>query len=200
MRKELILFLLFVIMSCVITPSVNAEDLNQVQKTSNQVQKTANQNAFPFDNDPFFQSNDDVFTQIKTIQQAMDKIIQKQFQQINTSTLDLINSKYASGSSQEIQIEERNNELIYKIKQPKGTDSKVDVSVKNGFLIISTHLVQKTMHGDHGNKSFSYSQHDYNQSFKLPKEYDPNSIDIKRKDSNLMVTFKKQMSSSSLKT
>jgi HSP20 family molecular chaperone IbpA len=192
MRKELILFLSCAVMLAAMMSVVNAKDNNQVKKSTNPI-------AFPFDDDPFFQSNDDVFNQIKTMQQAMNRLMQQQFTQINNNQFNFMNSKNALGSSQDIQVEERSNELIYKIKQPEGTDSKVDVSVKDGLLIINTHLMQKTTHAENGNKSYSYSQRNYNQSFELPNGYDPNSMDIKTKDSNLIVTFKKQGGSNSLK-
>lgn len=171
---------------------VNAKDTNQVKKSTNPI-------AFPFDDDPFFQSNDDIFNQVKTMQQAMNRLMQQQFTQINNNQFNFMSSKNALSSSQDIQVEERNNELIYKIKQPEGTESKVDVSVKDGLLIINTHLMQKTTYTENGNKSYSYSQRNYNQSFKLPNGYDPNSMDIKTKGSNLIVTFKKQGGSNSLK-
>ena len=193
MRKELILFLSCAVMLNAMMSVTNAKDSNQVQKSTNQIE-------FPLDNDLFFQSNDDVFNQIKIMQQAMNRLMQQQFTQINNNQLNFLSSKNALGSSQDIQMEERNNELIYKIKQPEGTDSKVDVSVKDGLLVINTHLMQKTTLSENGSKTYSYSQRNYNQSFNLPNGYDPDSIDVKTKDSNLIVTFKKQNVSSSLKT
>ncbi|MCL9684217.1 Hsp20/alpha crystallin family protein [Legionella maioricensis] len=192
MRKELILFLSCSLVLTALISVVNAKDTNKVQSNANPV-------AFSFNDNPFFQSNDDVFNQIETMQQAMSRLMRSQFAQINGGQFDLMNSKRPLNSSQEIQMEERNNELIYKIKQPQGNDSKVDVSVKDGVLIINTQLMQKTSHSENGSKSYSYSQSNYNQSFKLPKGYDPNSIDIKSKDANLIVTFKKQSVSNSLK-
>lgn len=192
MRKELILFLSCAVMLTAMMSLVNAKDTNQVKKSTNPI-------AFPFDDDPFFQSNDDIFNQVKTMQQAMNRLMQQQFTQINNNQFNFMSSKNALSSSQDIQVEERNNELIYKIKQPEGTESKVDVSVKDGLLIINTHLMQKTTYTENGNKSYSYSQRNYNQSFKLPNGYNPNSMDIKTKGSNLIVTFKKQGGSNSLK-
>lgn len=192
MRKELILFLSCAVMLTGMMSVVNAKDTNQVKKSTNPI-------ALPFDDDPFFQSNDDIFNQVKTMQQAMNRLMQQQFTQINNNQFNFMSSKNALSSSQDIQMEERNNELIYKIKQPEGTESKVDVSVKDGLLIINTHLMQKTTYTENGNKSYSYSQRNYNQSFKLPNGYDPNSMDIKTKGSNLIVTFKKQGGSNSLK-
>lgn len=191
MRKELILFLSCAVMLTAMISMVNANDTNQMKKSTNL--------AFPFDDDPFFQSNDDVFNQIHAMHQAMNKLMQQQFRQINHQ-FNVMSSKNVLSSSQSIQQEERNNELIYKIKQPEGTESKVDVSVKDGLLIINTHLMQKTIHTENGNKSYSYSQRNYNQSFKLPNGYDPNSMDIKKKDPDLIVTFKKQGEPNSLKT
>lgn len=192
MRKELILFLSGMLMLNTLNSEVNAKDINKVQNHTSQV-------TFPFDDDPFFQFNDDVFNQMRIMQQAMNRLMQSQFAQINNKPIGLANSKDSLSASQAIQMEERNNELIYKIKQPQGNDSKVDVSVKDGILIINTHFIQKTSRNENGSKSYSFSQSNYNQSFKLPKDYDPDSIDIKQKDANLIVTFKKQNISNSLK-
>lgn len=156
------------------------------------------QSASPFDSDPFFQSDDDVFNQIKTLQQTMDRLMQQQFKHINHH-MGFMNPNATLGSSQAIKMEEHNNELKYIIKQPEGSDSKVDVSVKNGLMIINTKLMQKMAHSENGSKSYSYSQRSYTRSFKLPSGYDPNSMDLTSKDSNLIVTFKKQTTSNSLK-
>lgn len=188
MRKDLILFLSCAVMLTTMMSVVNAKDTNQVQKKMNEM-------TFPFDNDPFFEANNDIFNQIRTMHQTMDRLMQQQFSQIN----HFVSSKNVQNSSQNIQIEERNNELIYKIKQPEGIDSKVDVSVKNRVLIINTHMRQKATHNENGSKSYSYSQSNNIQSFKLPDGYDPDSIDLNNKDSNLIVTFKKQNVPDSLK-
>ncbi|WP_426741185.1 Hsp20/alpha crystallin family protein [Pseudomonas aeruginosa] len=48
-------------------------------------------------------------------------------------------------------------------------------------------------HEEANNKSVSYSQSNYMQSFQLPHGYDPKSMVTKMKDSNLIVTFKKHI-------
>lgn len=185
MRKELIIFLSCLLVLTAMFSVVNAKDTNKVKNNPDPV-------TFPFGDNPFFQSNEDVFNQIKLIQRAMNNLMNGRFAQINNNPIDFMNSKNSLSASQVIQMEEVNNELIYKIKQPKGNNSKIDVSVKDGVLIINSYCTQKTSYGENGNKSYSYSQSNYNQSFKLPKDYDPNSIDIKSKDINLIVTFKKK--------
>ena len=152
-----------------------------------------------FDNDPFFQSDDEILNQIKIMQQAMDNLMQQQFKQMHNNPMGFMNSKSTLNPLQDIQMEEHNNELTYTIKQPEGSDSKIDVSVKEGFIIVNTLLIQKTAHNEQGSKSYSYSQRNYTQSFKLPSGYDPNSMDLKAKNSNLIVTFKKQKVPNSLK-
>lgn len=191
MRKELILFLSCTVMLVAMMSVVNAKDNNQVKNSTNPM-------AFPFDDDPFFQFNDDVSDQIKIMQQAMNRLMQQQFTHIYNNQFNLAYLKNALGS-QDIQMEERNNELIYKIKKPGGKDSKVDVSVRDGLLIINTHLMKKATHMENGSKSYSYSQRNYSQSFELPNGYDPNSIDVKTKNTDLIVTFKKKGLSDSLK-
>lgn len=184
MKQEHILYLSWVLLLSAMMSVVNATDAHQIPKNRYQ-------SASAFDDDPFFRS-DDVFNQIRTMQQTMDRLMQQQFKQINNNSIGFMNSKNMLNSAQDIQMDERNNELTYTIKQPEGNDSKIDVFVKDGTLIINTHLMQKTAYSENGSKSYSYSQSNYTQSFKLPRGYDPNSMDLKRKKSNLIVTFKKQ--------
>ncbi|WP_408605446.1 Hsp20 family protein [Legionella tunisiensis] len=73
---------------------------------------------------------------------------------------------------------------------PKGADSKVNVSVKEGQLIVSSNVTQKITREQDNSKSVSYSQSNYNQVFQLPKGYDPNSMTTKTNDSNLIVILK----------
>ncbi|MBL7481395.1 Hsp20 family protein [Legionella bononiensis] len=192
MKKEHILFLSWALI-------LSAMMFVEKAAVANPIPKGMYQSASLFDNDPFFQSDDDVLNQIKTMQQAMDRLMQQQFKQMNNNPMGFMNSKSTLNPSQDIKMEEHNNELTYTITQPEGSDSKIDVSVKDGLMIVNTLLIQKTSHSEHGNKSYSYSQRNYTQSFKLPSGYDPNSMDLKSKNSNLIVTFKKQKGSNSLK-
>lgn len=77
--------------------------------------------------------------------------MQQQFSQINNNWFNFMNLKNFIGSSQDIQVEERSSKLIYKIKLLEGTDSKVDVSVKDGLLIINTSFMQKKRYTENGN-------------------------------------------------
>lgn len=160
-------------------------------KPNNQIQNSNDQLILdPFDNDPFFQSHNDALQQMYKMQQAMDQFIKNQFLQMQNN---LVNQPTQNlfGNASNIQIEENKNEIVYKIKLPKGSDSKVDVSVKNRQLVVSTNVTQKITREQDNNKSVSYSQSNYSQSFQLPDGYDPNSMVTKMKDSNLIVTFKK---------
>lgn len=191
MKQEHRLFLLWPLILSAMISVTNATDASQTPQSSYQ-------SISPFDNDPFFQS-DDVFNQIRIMQQAMDRLMQQPFQQINKTPMGYMNAKNSLNPSSDIQMEERNNELIYTIKQHEGSNSKINVSVKDGIFIVNTSLIQKTSDRGNGSQSYRYSQSNYNQSFILPKAYDPNSIDIKSKGSNLIVTFKKKLVSDSLK-
>ena len=191
MKQEHILFLSWALILSAMMSMVNATDAHQLSQKSYQ-------SASAFYDDPFFQS-DDVFNQIKAMQQTMDRLMQQQFKQINNNSIGFMNSKNTVNPSQDIQIKEINNELTYTIKKPEGSDSKIDVSVKDGTLIFNTHLMQKTTYSENGSKSYSYSQSNYTQFFKLPSGYDPNSMDLKTRNANLIVTFKKQGLPNSLK-
>lgn len=191
MKQEHILFLSWALILSAMMSMVNATDAHQLSEKSYQSDSA-------FDDDPFFQS-DDVFNQIRSMQQAMDRLMQQQFKQINNNLIGFANSKKTLNPSQDIQMEEINNELTYTIQKPEGSDSRIDVSVKDAILIVNTHLMEKTTYSKNSSKTFSYSQSSYTQSFKLPSGYDPNSMDLKTKDATLIVSFKKQGVPNSLK-
>lgn len=181
--------LLSILLSIALISPVLASSVNDTQNTST---NSNNQLIIdPFTNDPFFQSHNAVLQQMQKMQQAMDQFMKNQFIQMQNSLANTPNQD-PFGSAKNIEIEENKNELTYKIKLPQGSDNKVDVSVKNGQLIISANVTQKITHEEGQSKSVSYSQSNYSQSFQLPHGYDPNSMTTKMKDSNLIVTLKKQ--------
>ncbi|HBC0467051.1 TPA: Hsp20/alpha crystallin family protein [Legionella pneumophila subsp. fraseri] len=187
MKNKLLPDLIIIALAAAISANsmtVQAKQNDKIQNSNEQLIQD------PFDTDPFFQSHDDVLQQMHKMQQAMDQFIKSQFSQMQNS---LASEPHHNpfGSAKNIHIAENKDELIYKIKLPQGADSKVDVSVKNGQLVISANVTQKITHEDANNKSVSYSQSSYMQSFQLPHGYDPKSMVTKMKDSNLIVTFKK---------
>ncbi|HHF7367154.1 TPA: Hsp20/alpha crystallin family protein [Legionella bozemanae] len=187
MQKKLLPILITVAFITAISTEVIALEA----KPNNQIQNSNDQLILdPFDNDPFFQSHNDALQQMYKMQQAMDQFIKNQFLQMQNNLVNQPNQNLF-GNASNIQIEENKNEIVYKIKLPKGSDSKVDVSVKNRQLVVSTNVTQKITREQDNNKSVSYSQSNYSQSFQLPDGYDPNSMVTKMKDSNLIVTFKK---------
>ncbi|CDZ76378.1 hypothetical protein BN59_00647 [Legionella massiliensis] len=177
MKKELILVLSCALILAAMMSVVNAEDNKFVQKSTHQI-------TGPFD--------DPVINQLNKIQQTMDHMMQMHLSQIHSNQLSLAKSMSTLENTQEIQMEEHNNKLIYKIKKEQGTDSKVNVSIKEGLLIINTHTSQKTVSNEGKNKNISFSQSNYSQSFPFPDDYDSNSMDLKDNDSNLIITFKKK--------
>ncbi|MGM9451748.1 Hsp20/alpha crystallin family protein [Legionella bozemanae] len=187
MQKKLLPILITVAFITAISTEVIALEA----KPNNQIQNSNDQLILdPFDNDPFFQSHNDTLQQMYKMQQAMDQFIKNQFLQMQNNLVNQPNQNLF-GNASNIQIEENKNEIVYKIKLPKDSDSKVDVSVKNRQLVVSTNVTQKITREQDNNKSVSYSQSNYSQSFQLPDGYDPNSMVTKMKDSNLIVTFKK---------
>lgn len=186
MRKICFLVCFF---SCInnVSASINLVDTKQ-DKAVPAVQKKI---ADPFDNDPFFQSQNDLLEQMHTMQKTMDRFIKNQFAQMHHSMM-FNDDEPPFGSDKNIQIEEKNDLLIYKIKLPKGDKNKTNVTVKNNMLIVSLSLTQKISREQDHAKSVSYSQSNYHQSFPLPKGYDAKSMETKIKDTNLIVTFKKR--------
>ena len=90
----------------------------------------------PFDSTPFFQSNQDIFQQMDKMQQAMHQLMNSQFSKIQNGLVSRYPDLQLSNANN-IQIQETKGNLIYKVKLPKGTDNKVDVSVQNGHLTIN---------------------------------------------------------------
>lgn len=164
--------------------ALEAKQNNHVQKSNQQV------TLDPFSNDAFFQSPHDIWRQMDQMQRAMDQFMKSQFSQMQHNLMS------QPGDTNTVEIKESKNEIIYKIKLPKGADSKVNVSVKESQLIVSANVTQKITQEQDNSKSVSYSQSNYSQVFQLPKGYDPNSMTTKTKDSNLIVTFKKSISKS----
>lgn len=180
MKKQLILFLFFSISIPLTSLATNQEEQGQLSSESLPL----------FTDDPFFPSTD-LFNHLAQMQQVMDRLMRNHFLPMQNRQNNLANQDSLIKPN-EVQIEEGENELIYKIKQPQGNESKIDVTIKDGIFIIQTKVTYKTATEGSSNKSFSYSQSNYSQSFKLPEEYDPNSMDITTKDSNLIVTFKRK--------
>ncbi|KTD06543.1 heat shock hsp20 [Legionella gratiana] len=194
MKKKLLPILISVPLITMISAGAIALETNQ----NNQVQKSNQQvTVDSFDNDPFFQSPNDILKQMDQMQRAMDQFMKSQFSQMQHNLVNQPN-QMPFGSTNNIEIKESKNEIIYKIKLPKGADSKVDISVKEGQLIVSSNVTQKITREQDNSKSVSYSQSNYSQTFQLPQGYDPNSMTTKTKDSNLIVTFKKIISTSSI--
>ncbi|AUH71084.1 Heat shock hsp20 [Legionella sainthelensi] len=184
MKKKLLPILISVPLISMISAGAMAQN-NPAQISNAQL------SLDPFDNDPFFQSPNDVLKQMDKMQQAMDQFIKSQFSQMQNNLVNQPNQNLF-GSTGTIEIKENKNEIVYKIKLPKGADSKIDVSVKEGQLIVSSNVTQKITREYDNNKSVRYSQSNYSQAFQLPHGYDPNSMTTKMKDSNLIVTFLKK--------
>ncbi|MFJ1269595.1 Hsp20/alpha crystallin family protein [Legionella lytica] len=194
MKKKLIPILISVPFITMISGRALALEV----KPNNQVQNNHQQAALdPFDSDPFFQSPDDILKQMAQMQRAMDHLMKSQFSQMQHNLTHQSN-QIPFGSTNTVEIKENKNEIVYKIKLPKEGNSKVDVSVKQGQLIVSSNITQQITRAQDNSKSVSYSQSNYSQAFQLPKGYDPNSMTTKTKDSNLIVTFKKSIASPSV--
>ncbi|HHT0593838.1 TPA: Hsp20 family protein [Legionella anisa] len=189
MKKKLLPILISVPLITMLSEAAIAIEAKQ----NNQVKQSNQQATFdPFDNDTFFQSPNDILKQMEQMQRAMDQFMKSQFSQMQHHLVNQSN-QMPFGSTNTIEIKENKNEITYKIKLPKGADSKVDVSVKEGQLIVSSNVTQKITREQDNSKSVSYSQSNYSQAFQLPQGYDPNSMTTKMKDLNLIVTFKKSI-------
>ena len=188
MMKKIIC--IFLCLFTFIHTATASKDLLAPKQSTPQPKVETHSPADPFDNDPFFQPQKDLLEQMHTMQKTMDQFIKNQFSQMHQNMI-FNDDDSPFGSDKNVQIEEKNNVLIYKIKLPQGDKSKTNVSVKHNTLIVSLSLTQKISREQENSKSISYSQSNYSQSFPLPKGYDPKSMDTKIKETNLIVTFKK---------
>lgn len=186
MKKLISSFLGILALLSAFTVNANIAD-NKNAPSSSKEQHAAS--AAPFDEDPFFQSQNDIIRQMQTLQKAMDRLMETQFSKINNLAHHY--DQHPFGSDTNIAISESQHELVYKIKLPKGTNNKADVSIKNDHLILSLDAIQKITHDHDNTKAVTYSQNNYSQSFKIPSGYDLKSMQTQIKDSNLIVTFKK---------
>lgn len=177
--------ILAVINACTVSANVLSDKRNATS-TKNQYNLTTD----PFADDPFFQPQHNMTQQIRAMQEAMDQLMKNQFSAINNIANNIAPQPF--GSDTNVKIEEKDNKLIYKIKLPKATDNKINVSVKNENLMLNLNSIEKISHEQNGSKSITYSQSNYNQSFKLPSEYDSKSMKTNIKDSNLIVIFQKK--------
>lgn len=180
---------LICILAVISTYTVSANMLSDKHNptlTKNQSNLTTD----PFADDPFFQSQHNMTRQIRAMQEAMDQLMRNQFSAINGIANNIAPQPF--GSDANVKIEEKDNKLIYKIKLPKTTDNKINVSVKNENLVLNLNSTEKISRQQDGSKSITYSQSNYNQSFKLPSEYDSKSMKTNIKDSNLIVIFQKK--------
>lgn len=185
----------FMLLGCVslVSTKVLADKINSTSQIKPNIQNSIT--IDPFDNDPFFQDGADVFSQMERMQNAMNKLMKNHFNQMQNN----INSNYSNqkkhiGNYSNIEIKENKDNLTYKIKLPKGSDNKVDVSVKNGHLLIKNNITQKITREENNSKSVSYSLSSNTQSFPLPAGYDSKSLTTKIKGANLIISFKKMKS------
>ncbi|MGV3740239.1 MAG: Hsp20/alpha crystallin family protein [Gammaproteobacteria bacterium] len=180
--------IIFVFLCCL--SLINTAVANESISAKKQPKDHKNLIVDPFDDDPFFASQKNLMSQMKSMQEAMDQFMKNQFLQMHNNMVNQ-DQQPSFGNENNIQITENNKELVYKIKLPKNSNSKVDASIKDNQLILGLNVSQKIMHEQDNSKSISYSQSNYTQSFQLPTGYDPKSMRTQMKDSNLIVTFQK---------
>ena len=93
-----------------------------------------------------------------------------------------------------ISSKETNNQLIYTIFKPQGSNSKVNVSLKDRLLLVDVLITEEKKNQKTQEQSFQYSQSSYSQSIQVPSAYEPSSMDVKTKHTYVLVTFDKKRS------
>lgn len=188
--KKLNVVLLSLGLSCGFTQFVHAASQNAVVSSGhNQAQQQALVDD-PFDNDPFFQSDIDIQKAVQSMQQAMRAMMNTQFAQLNNNVVHQ-KPTLTSNTASNVEIKENQDTIIYKMKLPSSADKKVDVSVKNGQLMITSNVMQKITKESANAKSVSYSQSSNSQAFELPKGYDEKSLSTQMQGDNLIITLKR---------
>lgn len=146
----------------------------------------------PFAADLFFQSQNDAFKQMEKMHQAMRQMMQQNFARMQSSLSSGLATEEPFGSRSNVQIKEEKGQIVYKLKLPKGSDSKVDVSIKGGVLEVTSKVTQKIIQEEDNSKRISYSHSSNNQSFQVPPGYDEKSLSTNMKGKNLIITLKKK--------
>ncbi|WP_367606431.1 Hsp20/alpha crystallin family protein [Legionella sp. W05-934-2] len=189
MNKIIAIFLSTLLGVCIV-PYTSAATLDTKVPDQANIKQKNKTIIDPFDNDPFFQSHNDIFKEFDKMHQAMQRLMNHQFSKMQHSLATGF-PDLNSTNSNNIQIKEGKDELVYKIKLPKESDNKIDVSVKNGQLIISSNVTQKITREEDNSKRVSYSHSSHTQSFQIPNGYDEKSMTTKMKGTNLIITLKK---------
>lgn len=188
MNKPLI-FLTSVILGLGASKYANASNLNN--KKHQDLTKQSHQNTLdPFDIDPFFQPNNEIFQEMNKMQEAMAHLMRNQFRKMQHNLVNRYPELH-HGIANDIQIQESKNKLVYKIKLPKESDNKIDVSIKNNRLRITSNATQKIRQEKDNTKQLSYSYSSNTRSFQIPKNYNEKSMKTTLKDKNLIITFNK---------
>lgn len=189
MKKQLIIICSVLMMSGVsFAKSLKIEDQDSTTKKNQSSQIISD----PFANDPFFQSQGDPFQQMEKMHKAMNQLMQNHFARMQSSLSSGLSSDPPLGSRDNVEITEDKDKITYKLKLPKGSDSKVDVSIKEGVLEVSSKVTQKVIHEENNSKRISYASSVNNQSFQLPADYDEKSLSTNMKGTNLIITLKKK--------
>jgi HSP20 family molecular chaperone IbpA len=190
MKKYVTLFISMLLMTNV--SSAKTLKIEQQAEPSLKARQSGQLANDPFANDPFFQSQNDAFKQMEQMHRAMNHMMQQNFARMQSSLSSGLATEEPFGSRSNVQIKEDKDQIVYKLKLPKGSDSKVEVSIKDGLLEVVSKVTQKIIQEENNSKRISYSRSSNNQSFQVPPGYDETSLSTNMKGTNLIITLKKK--------
>ena len=182
--------LLSVVLSCGLAQWVHAATQNAAIGNSNNQAQQETVADDPFANDPFFGIDDSMQKSMQSMQQAMRALMNTQFAQSQNNLKSHMPTLTANAASN-LEIKENQDSIVYKMRLPNSADKKVDVSVKNGQMLITSNVMQKITKESANGKSVSYSQSSNSQAFELPKGYDEKSLSTQMQGDNLIIKLKR---------
>jgi len=143
--------------------------------------------------DPFEQMDKLFQMQMKQME-LMQKQMDEMFKVFEKSSFG--NNKmpvvFSSGGMLSSGLKDKGDHYEIAIKVGKNKNTKVNVNAKDGLLTIKVEQSEKMENNSTNGLFKSYSSSSYMQSFTLPKDADPNKIDYKNKDGEIVVTIGKK--------
>ncbi len=144
-----------------------------------------------FDND-FFDPHFSPFKQMEKMRENMDKLFEQHFGGRDHSQLfdSWFNDKYG-GSVFDIEQEEDDKHVYYKIRLEGVDQNNLKIEVEDGMLNISGDIVETREEASRGTISKSNFRQHFYRSFPVPANVDADKVQFETKEDIIIVKFPK---------
>jgi len=141
--------------------------------------------------DPFEQMDKFFQMQMKQME-LMQKQMDEMFKTLQKNSLNNTPILFSSSSMLSSGLKDKGDHYEVSIKVDKNKNTKVNVNSKDGLLTIKVEQSEKVDKNSTNGVFHSFSNNSYMQSFTLPKDADPDKIDYKNRDGEIVVTIGKK--------